>query len=274
MQLTLALIQMDIAPGDPEANLARMDHFVGKAAKRGAQLVVFPEDAITGPLEGQSAFAHRAPEFLGRCIAMAQRHGVDLVPGTWSVPDVVPATGQAGLYNTVWYINADGSVAGYYSKANLWATEQGVITPGPGPVVVPTAHGLVGLSICWDIAFPGMFQAMAAMGAELVVSPTYWSLSRGAETGRAQKREERELIDALCVARAFEADLVLAYCNAAGVVGIEGDEDNASAGVLSGRSQLTHPHDKVLAKAIGNGEEMLVSSFTHTRASPQDAAAG
>ncbi|MFI4882608.1 MAG: carbon-nitrogen hydrolase family protein [Phycisphaerales bacterium JB064] len=257
MELTIALVQMDVAPGDPEANFEKMDDFVGKAKEQDAQLVVFPEDAVTGPLDGQTAFAHRAPEFLSRCIAMAQRHGVDIVPGSWSVPDA------GGLYNTAYYINADGSLAGYYSKANLWATEFGVITPGPGPVVVPTAHGLVGLTVCWDIAYPGMFQAMAAMGAELVVSPTYWSLPRGKETGRAEKREELDLIDSLCVARAFEADLVLAYCNAAGLVGEDGD---ASEGVLSGRSQLTHPHDKTLCKAKGNGEQMLLASFAHTRA--------
>lgn len=255
MNLTIALVQMDIAPGDPEANLARMSEFVAKAAGKGADLVVFPEDAITGPLEGQTAFSHRAPEFLSRCSAMAAEHGVDLVPGSWSVPE------GGGLYNTAYYVNADGTVAGYYSKVNLWATEDGVITPGPGPKVVQTRHGLVGLTICWDVAFPDMFQSMAGMGAELVVSPTYWSLPRGAQTGFFEKRKERDLIDSLCVSRAFEADLALAYCNAAGTVG----EDERS-GILSGRSQLTHPHDKVLARARGNGEEMLVERFEHTRA--------
>ncbi len=162
-------------------------------------------------------------------------------------------------------VRADGSLAGYYSKANLWATEVGVVTPGPGPVVVPTRHGMVGLTICWDVAHPGMFQAMAGLGAELVVSPTYWSLSRRAEASRSFKKDELDLIDSLCVARAFEADVVLAYCNAAGLVG--GEEDGKKEdGILSGRSQLTHPHDKTLCKAKGNGEQMLVETFTHARA--------
>lgn len=260
MQLTIALVQMDIAPGDPEANLTKMDGFAARAAAKGADLVVFPEDAVTGPLDGQTAFTHRASEFLARCAAMAAEHGVDLVPGSWSVPDA------GGLYNTAYYFNADGSLAGHYSKANLWETEAATITPGPGPAVVPTRHGMVGLTICWDLAHPAMFQAMAAMGAELVVSPTYWSLPRGAATGFFEKKEERDLIDALCLSRAFESDLVLAYCNAAGLVGSGEKGEAKAAGVLSGRSQLVHPHDKVLARAKGNGEQMLVETFEHTRA--------
>ncbi|MFI4917709.1 MAG: carbon-nitrogen hydrolase family protein [Phycisphaerales bacterium JB060] len=260
MQLTIAMVQMDIAPGDPEANLTRMDGFVARAAAKGAELVVFPEDAITGPMDNQTAFAHHAGEFLVRCAAMAAAHGVDLVPGSWSVPDA------GALYNTAYYINSDGSLAGSYSKANLWETEKATITPGPGPVVVPTRHGPVGLAICWDIAHPAQFQAMAAMGAELVVSPTYWSLPRGAATGFLEKKEERDLIDALCLARAFEADVVLAYCNAAGAVGSREKGDDKRAGVLSGRSQLTHPHEKVLARARGNGEQVLVETFGHARA--------
>jgi predicted amidohydrolase len=127
--------------------------------------------------------------------------------------------------------------------------------------VFPTAHGLVGLTICWDIAFPAMFTEMSRLGAELVVSPTYWSRSRRAEMSRAAARDEIDLIDALCVARSFESDIVFAYCNAAGLVG----EDKAD-GVLSGRSQVTHPHEKVLCRAKGNKEELLLASFTHTRA--------
>jgi len=255
MHLTIALVQMAIQQSDPQTNFQNMASWMAKARKKGADLVVFPEDAITGPLEGQTAFADRAGEFYERCQRLAMEHGVDLVPGSWSVPDA------GGLYNTTYYINADGSLAGFYSKSNLWATEEATITPGPGPVVVPTRHGLVGLMICWDIAHPAMFQAMAGMGAELVVSPTYWSLSRRAEASRSIKKDELDLIDSLCVARAFEADVVLAYCNAAGLVG-----DEKKDGMLSGRTQLTHPHEKTLCRAKGNGEQLLVQTFTHARA--------
>ena len=50
MKIKIALVQMDIAPGEPLTNLSRMEEFVAKAKKKGADLVVFPEDAVCGPL--------------------------------------------------------------------------------------------------------------------------------------------------------------------------------------------------------------------------------
>lgn len=255
MKLSIALVQLNVVPADPPANLANMEAFIAKAAKAGAQLVVFPEDAVTGPLEGQTLFVQHAPEYLAIFQGLAVKYGIDIVPGSWSV-----AEGPA-LFNAAYYINADGSVAGVYRKVNLWATEKAVLTPGAASAVFPTAHGMVGLTICWDISFPLLFAEMAGLGAELVISPTYWSLSRRAEMSRGVAKDEIELIDSLCVARSFENDIVFAYCNAAGLVG-----DEKADGVLSGRSQVTHPHEKVLRKAKGNKEEMLLASFTHTRA--------
>jgi predicted amidohydrolase len=256
MKLSIAIVQLSVIPSDPPANLANMEAFVARAANAGAQLVVFPEDAVTGPLEGQTIYAPYAPEYLAFFQNLAVRYGVDIVPGTWSIAEAT------GLHNAAYYINADGSVAGLYRKVNLWATEQGVLAPGGAASVFPTAHGMVGLTICWDVAFPPMFTEMARQGAEMVISPTYWSLSRRAELSRKAARNEIELIDALCMARAFENDVVFVYCNAAGTVG----EDEAD-GVLSGRSQATHPHEKVLCKARSNKEEMLFASVSHVRAS-------
>ena len=47
---------------------------------------------------------------------------------------------------------------------------------------------------------------------------------------------------------------MFAYCNAAGTLQLAGVD-----AVLSGRSQVTHPLEKVLAKCASNEEEMLVT---------------
>ncbi len=261
MDLQLALVQLDIAPSDPEANLARMEQFVAKAASRGAQLVVFPEDAVTGPLEGQVNFVGYAPTYLAHFQSLAVKHGIDIVPGSWTIQE-----GDA-RFNAVHYINSDGSVAGTYRKVNLWETERAFITPGAAASVFPTAHGLVGLTVCWDIAFPLLFAEMSRQGAELVISPTYWSLSREAERRRSVAKDEVLLIDSLCTTRAFENDIVFVYCNAAGHVG-----DSKKDGKLTGRSQVTHPKEKVICKASGNAEEMLLAHVKHQRAAAAAAA--
>lgn len=255
MELAIALCQMQITPGDPAANIAAMEVSIKDAAKRGAQLVVFPEDAVTGPLSAQSAFVDHAPAYLAHFAGLAVKHGVDIVPGTWVVRE------GAAMFNTAHYLNKDGTLAGAYRKIHLWETEMALLTPGSAVSVFPTAHGLVGLIVCWDISFPALFLEMNRLGVELVVAPTYWSFTKPAGEVGDVVDDEILLIDSLCTARAFENDIVLAYCNAAG----ELEADGVSA-VLSGRSQITHPHDKVVAKAEGNAETMVLARVVHTRA--------
>lgn len=249
MDLKIALVQFRIAHGDPVANLARMDSFIGEAASKGAQLVVFPEDALTGPLSAQVAHVASAPTFIADCQALAIKHRVDLVPGTWVVSE------PTGLHNMAHYIASDGAVLGSYRKIHLWPTEQALLTPGAAVSVFATAYGRVGLCICWDLSFAPLFAQMKAEGAQLVISPSYWSFTRPAPEVEAVENGEIALIDSLCLTRAFEHGLAFAYCNAAGELKAEGLD-----AVLSGRSQVTHPLDKVLARAEGNEECVLMAT--------------
>ena len=254
MDIAIALIQMDIALGEPLKNLERMDRFVRRAKKKGADLVVFPEDAVCGPLHGQVDFVASAPAYLAHFQALALELAIDIVPGSWTVA-------QGGLlYNQTHYINSDGTVAGTYRKINLWETEKLHITPGAFTSVFSTRSGIVGLIICWDISFPAMFADMAAQGVELVICPTYWSFTKPPEEVGDVVDDEILLIDSLCTVRAFENNILFAYCNAAGELNTpEGDT------VLSGRSQITHPLDKVVVKAAGNAEEMLFARVSLLR---------
>jgi predicted amidohydrolase len=254
MEIAIALVQSDIALGEPIKNLERMDRFVRQAKKQGADLVVFPEDAVCGPLRGQLDFVHSAPAYLAHFQTLAVKHAIDIVPGTWTVAE------NGLLYNQAHYINADGTLAGTYRKINLWETEKAHITPGTLTSVFPTRFGRVGLIICWDIAFPAMFADMVAQGVDLVISPTYWSFTKASDEVADVVDDEILLIDSLCTTRAFENNILFAYCNAAGELRT-GDMDT----VLSGRSQITHPLDKVVCKAQGNAEEMLFAKLVLDR---------
>lgn len=248
MEVKIAVVQFRIDAGDPKSNLQRMEEFIAQAADAGARLVVFPEDSVAGPLSAQTAFLTSAAAFLAHFQALASTYAMDLVPGTWAVSD------GTGVYNTAYYINADGTVAGSYRKINLWETEKASIMPGNAVSVFPTALGRVGLTICWDLSFPPLFTAMNEQLAELVISPSYWSFTTPPEGVRDVMADEVLLIDSLCTARAFENNIVLIYCNAAGKLAMDGTE-----AVLSGHSQITHPALKVVAKADGNKEEMLLA---------------
>jgi predicted amidohydrolase len=255
MELAIALVQFNIAQSDPIKNLERMDHFVHRAKEQGADLVVFPEDSVCGPLQGQLGFVAHAAEYLAHFQALAAKHLIDIVPGTWTVA-------ENGLhYNQAHYINSDGSLAGTYRKINLWETEKPHITPGSLASVFLTRFGRVGLIICWDIAFPALFAEMVAQAVELVISPTYWSFTEPSAVVEVVD-DEILLIDSLCTTRAFENNILFAYCNAAGTL-----ITPAGKTVLSGRSQITHPLNKVVVKAENNDEELLFARLVLDRAS-------
>lgn len=254
MEIAIALVQLDIALGEPLKNLERMDQFVRDAKKLGADLVVFPEDAVCGPLSGQLDFVAYAPDYLVHFQALAVKHAIDIVPGSWTVAE------NGLLFNQAHYINADGSLAGTYRKINLWETEKLHITPGTLASVFPTRFGRVGLIICWDISFPAMFAEMVAQQVELVISPTYWSFTKPAEEVKDVVDDEILLIDSLCTTRAFENNILFAYCNAAGELATPAGDT-----VLSGRSQITHPLDKVVVKAEGNAEDILFARLVLER---------
>lgn len=257
MKLSIALAQMHVTPNDPAGNIKKIEQFIKDAKKRGADLVVFPEDAICGPLSSQTAFVAEAPGYLVHMQKLAAAYAVDLVPGTWTV-----AEGNA-LYNQAHYITSEGVLAGLYRKVHLWETEKAAITSGSAVSVFPTRFGLVGMVICWDIAFPPLFTAMNQLGVELVVSPTYWSVPMvqpGTLGALQAEQQDMDLIDSLCTARAFENDIIFVYCNAAGTLALPDGE-----ATLSGRSQITHPADKVICRSEGNEEELLIAAVSHQR---------
>src|SRR6266702_2238894 len=57
MHIKIAVVQFDIQQLASEANLGKAEHFIKEASSQQAQIIVFPEDFITGPLSGKRAFA-------------------------------------------------------------------------------------------------------------------------------------------------------------------------------------------------------------------------
>jgi len=81
------------------------------------------------------------------------------------------------LFNTVVMVDADGTSLGTYRKSHIpdgiGYSEKFYFSPGDtGFRVWDTAHGRVGLGICWDQWFPEAARAMALQGAECILYPT------------------------------------------------------------------------------------------------------
>ena len=251
MQITIAVVQFEIAQFAPASNLAKAERFIQEAVERQAQIIVFPEDFVLGPLNGRADLADFDGQYVRHFQDLARTYAIDIVPGTIIEGD------ETGLYNTAYYIDRIGAILGHYRKVNLWLSERSYIDPGHQAVVCETRFGKVGLAVCWDLAFPELFRAMLAEGAEIVLCPSYWCYEDAGVGMQYDPNSDVKFVDALCTARAFEQEIILVYANAAGKLDLG---DGAESGTLLGHSQITVPFKGSLYVCEHNREEMFLQT--------------
>jgi len=171
----VALIQMDVVLGSPEANRARAARMIGATCSAGCDLVVLPELWTTGyaldrirdlaePLNGETA------KFLEW---LAREYSAYIVG---SIPEL-DASGR--IYNTAVVVGPEG-VAGFYRKVHLFKPmeEHLYFTPGDRVEVLNTRCGPIGVTICYDLRFPELFRKLTLKGARMVVVPAEWPCAR------------------------------------------------------------------------------------------------
>src|SRR5579864_1652337 len=171
--MRVALGQLPISP-DPAVNLGRVREALADAARRGADLAVFPEAtqarfgsdlrAVAEPLNGP----------FGTGLADAARStGVALVAGVFEpAPD-------GRVYNTAVAYDGAGTRVASYRKLHLFDAfghrESDQVAPGSAPVICTLGGVRVGLAICYDVRFGELSRALAVAGAELLVLPAAWA---------------------------------------------------------------------------------------------------
>ena len=123
-QIRVRLVQMDVRPGRPSDNTARIIEHVRRAGAEGVDLVVFPEMAVPGYLLGDE-WEHDA--FLRECercgddIRLASE-GVVAVFGTNATAYYISSYGVlAADYNAL-YLN-EGALAGLMPRSTPWPDE-------------------------------------------------------------------------------------------------------------------------------------------------------
>jgi NAD+ synthase (glutamine-hydrolysing) len=166
--LRIALSQMNAVVGDIPGNERRVLDDLRRARAAGAQLVLFPELAVTGyPPEDlllKEHFLADAREAVDRIAAEAT--GIVAVVG---FPERA-----LDVYNAA-AVLADGAVRATYRKVHLpnygVFDEVRYFQSGPGGALIEVDGVTVGLTICEDIWQPGMPMSQEALaGATVVVN--------------------------------------------------------------------------------------------------------
>jgi deaminated glutathione amidase len=171
--MRVALGQLPISP-DPAVNLGRVAEALTDAARRGADLAVFPEATQARFGSDLRGIAEPLNGTFGSGLAEAARStGVALVAGVFEpAPD-------GRVYNTAVAYDGAGTLVAAYRKIHLFDSlgerESAMVAPGSEPVVTDLAGIRTGVMTCYDVRFPELARALVARGAELIVIPAAWA---------------------------------------------------------------------------------------------------
>lgn len=82
--MKMAIVQMDIAFGEPEKNFLQVESFISQAAKQDADVIVFPEMWNTGyALKGLETLADKNGEQTKNMLSrLAKQHAIHIVGGS------------------------------------------------------------------------------------------------------------------------------------------------------------------------------------------------
>jgi len=167
--IKIALAQQDFPVGDMTGNLLRAQKSIALARANGADLILFPEMAISGyPPEDlllRPGFMRRCHDVMDELVAGVQ--GIDVVIGhPWMVGEK--------RFNAVTWVR-DGVVLGRYFKQALpnYAVfdERRYFFTGTEALVIDIKGSRIGVIICEDAWVPGPASDAKAAGAELLLVP-------------------------------------------------------------------------------------------------------
>jgi hypothetical protein len=251
-----------------EEVVERLLALLAEAGRRGCELVVFPELALTtffprwhiddttqmltwfesempGPAT-KPLFDEAARLGIGFSLGYAELH--------------TDREGKTHRYNSQILVERDGSVVGNYRKVHIPGHEQHepwrpfqhlerhFFEPGTDFSVWRAFGGIVGMAICNDRRWPETYRVMALQGAELILigynTPLFY----------APDPQQTSL-------QAFHNHLVMqagAYQNGVWVVGV------AKGGIEEGVDSLAHtviiaPSGQIVAQCITNRDELAVA---------------
>ena len=249
----VGLIQLT-AEDTPAANVRKTMPRIEEAAAKGAKIIGLQEMFTTKYFcinQDPKNFDLAEPIETGPSVTelakVAQRLGVVIIAPLFE------ARGSEVYHNTAAVIDADGTVLGKYRKMHIpqdpGFEEKFYFTPGDlGFRTWKTAHGDIGVLICWDQWYPEAARLTALGGAQILFYPTAigWLPEEKAALGQAQHNAWETVQRGHGVANGC-------YVAATNRVGTEGRTQ------FWGQSFVSDPYGEIVARASIDKEEVLLA---------------
>ena len=255
--LRMAMAQINPTVGDIDGNTALIKAWIKEARRAKADLVAFPELAITGYPPEDLLFKARFVDDAQRALKAlaADAHGLVVVVGyvgrdgtgdSLSKVATTPAVGRHGLYNSA-AVLAERRIVANYCKRHLpnygVFDESRYFHPGTRLPLLILNGTTIGINICEDIWFPeGPTRAQAAAGAEVIVNIN----ASPFHVGKSRMREQ------VLATRARENRVIVTYTNTVG------GQDEL---VFDGCSVIVDQTGEVVARGKAFAQDLLVADL-------------
>jgi deaminated glutathione amidase len=186
--LTCAVVQLQ-SSDDVSANLVAVRQGVAEAARRGARVVLLPENfAYFGTENGRAELAEDVSKTTGPIMSalatLCREYGLYVVGG--GMPEKSNAKDRP--YNACVVIDPQGQLQATYRKMHLFDVtlpsgqtynESRSTSAGDDVIVVEVDGFRLGLSVCYDLRFPLLFDKLRQKGAEVLVVPAAFTQLTG-----------------------------------------------------------------------------------------------
>ena len=184
MRIAVAQMRSGI---DPVANAAALEEAIDEAAMGHATMLFTPE--MTGLLDRNRSRAadvicrEEDDPVLDRARRAAAQHNIWLTIGSLALDD-----GEGRWVNRAFVIDDSGEILARYDKMHMFDVdlasgeswrESNAYAAGDKVVTTQTPLGTLGLTICYDIRFPAMFEALGAVPCDVIPIPAAFTVPTG-----------------------------------------------------------------------------------------------
>ena len=186
MSQRIALLQMTSGIA-PEANAASVVSAIGAAAMGGATMLFTPEMSALIDRDRKRAASQIVAE--ADSPFLSEVRGAAAAAGIWVAIGSMAVLRDDGRWaNRSLMIDGAGDVVARYDKIHMFDVdlasgeswrESNAYAPGEEVVTVATPLGKLGLTICYDLRFPALFEALGRAACDLIAIPAAFTVPTG-----------------------------------------------------------------------------------------------
>ena len=171
-----------------DETLPVIERLIAEGVAADAKLICLPECATFLSPNRQALFAQAEDEKTSPSLAslcfLARTHKIFLSVGSLLMRD----SGAEKCVNRGYLIGPSGEIIARYDKIHMFDAivgdgrtykESERFQRGQTPVLATTEIGNIGLTICYDIRFPELYQSLSQAGAQMLVIPSAFTAVTG-----------------------------------------------------------------------------------------------